>query len=76
MTKYNYGNLRLRHVIGKGLVDLAKRGFLESGKLNKLEFCDHFILWKQHKWNLGMICIIIVNRLSMYTQSMGVCQGW
>lgn len=40
-------HLRLGHVKEISLVELAKKGFPNSKKMNKLEFCNHFILEKK-----------------------------
>jgi len=42
-------HLRLGHVSERGLVELAKQGFLGNEKLNKLDLCDNCTLGKQHK---------------------------
>jgi hypothetical protein len=47
-------HLRLGHVSEKGFVELAKLGFLENEKLNKLDFCDNCTLGKQHKVKFGV----------------------
>jgi len=42
-------HLRLGHVSERGLVELAKQVLLGKDKLDKLEFCEHCILDKQHR---------------------------
>lgn len=46
-------HLRLGHVSERGLVELAKQGLLGKDKLDKLEFCEHCILGKQHRVKFG-----------------------
>jgi len=41
------------HVSERGLVELAKQGLLGKDKLDKLEFCEHCILGKQHRVKFG-----------------------
>ena len=45
--------LRLGHVSERGLVEQAKQGLLGKDKLDKLEFCEHCILGKQHRVKFG-----------------------
>ena len=45
-NKYELWHLRLKHVSERGLVKLAKQGFLGKEKLDKLELCEHCILDK------------------------------
>ena len=45
--------MRLGHVSERGLVELAKQGLLGKEKLDKLEFCEHCILGKQHRVKFG-----------------------
>jgi len=46
-------HLRLGHVSERGLVELPKQGLLGKDKLDKLEFCEHCILGKQHRVKFG-----------------------
>jgi len=46
-------HLRLGHVSERGLVELVKQGLLRKNKLDKLEFCEHCVLGKQHRVKFG-----------------------
>jgi len=46
-------HLGLGHVSERGLVEQAKQGLIGKDKLDKVEFCEHCILGKQHKVKFG-----------------------
>lgn len=48
-NKFELWHLRWQHVSERGLVELAKQGFLGRENLDKLEFRNHCILDKQHR---------------------------
>lgn len=53
-SQYFYNKTKLWHfrlwdVGERGFVKLAKKGLLGSEKLNKLEFCEHYIIGKRHR---------------------------
>ena len=45
--------MRLGHVSERGLHELEKQNLLGGDKLDKLEFCDHFVLGKSHRISFG-----------------------
>jgi len=46
-------HLRLGHINERGLVKLSKQSLLGKNKFDKLEFCEHCILGKQHSVRFG-----------------------
>ena len=40
---------RMGHMSKKGLQVLSKDGLLNDDKVENLEFCESYVLWKQHR---------------------------